>query len=83
MVLVDDYVVCDMQTQACARAGRLRREKRFKNALPDLTRDPRSAVDDFDCDGIAFSVCALSKLSLTLYGVDRVVDKVGPHLVEL
>src|ERR687895_1533927 len=82
-VLVDDDVVGDMQAKARAYAGSLRGKEGLENARLNLRRYPRSVVDDVDRDDIFRGECAQNKLSLACYGVDRVVDQVGPHLVEL
>src|SRR5829696_6535966 len=78
-VLVDDYVVGDMHTQASAVAGGFGGKEGFEDALLYLRGHPRSVVDDFDRDDVVRGVGTQDEFSLALYGV---VDDVGPHLIE-
>jgi hypothetical protein len=80
-VLVDDDVVGDVQAKARAYTGSLRGKEGLENARLNLRGDPRSLVDDVDRDHTFRGEGAQSKLSLAFYGVDRVVDQVGPHLI--
>ena len=50
MVLEDDDVVGDMQTQACTDTRSLCSKERFENARLKLGGNPRSVVDDLDYD---------------------------------
>src|SRR5215213_10058151 len=80
-VLVDDDVVGDVQAQARADARSFRGKEGFEDARLNLRGYPRSVVDDVDRDHTFRGEGAQSKLSLASYGVDRVVDQVGPHLI--
>ena len=82
-MLVEDDVVCDVQSQAGANTGTFRSKERFEDAVLNPGGNPRPVIDDFDHNFAAFGVCAQDELSLTLHGTDRVVDDVGPDLVQL
>src|SRR5215211_396582 len=82
-VLVDDDVVGDVQAQARADARSFCGKEGFEDARLDLWGYPRSVVDDVDRNDVVLGVGAQSKFSVAINGVDRVVDEVGPHLIEL
>jgi hypothetical protein len=82
-MLVEDDVVCDVQSQAGANTGTFRSKERFEDAALNPGGNPRPVVDNFDHDFAVFGVRAENELSLTLHSVDRVVDDVGPDLVQL
>src|ERR671917_2254926 len=52
VVLVDDDVVGDMHTQACADTRSLRSKEGFENAWLNLGRNPRPVVGDLDNDNV-------------------------------
>ena len=52
-VLLGDDVVADRQTEPGALAGRLGREERLEQLVPDLGRDAGAVVAHPDLDGIA------------------------------
>jgi hypothetical protein len=57
-MLMDDDIISDMQTQACASTRSLRSKERFEDARLNLERNPRPVVDDLDCYVAVFGVCA-------------------------
>src|SRR5215211_2023136 len=82
-VLVDDDVVGDVQAQARADARSFRGKEGFEDARLNLRGYPRSVVDDLDHNNAVRTVGAQDEFSVALYGVDRVIYEVGPHLIEL
>src|SRR5438552_2252179 len=71
----------DVQAETCALADRLRREERIEDALANLGWQSRSIVHDPHDNGITLT--DRRDVDVTLRRVQRVVDQIRPHLIEL
>src|SRR5262249_36313728 len=71
----------DIEAEAGALPDRLRREERIEDALADLRGQSRPIVDDANDDGR--TLAARCNGDVASGRVQRVVDQVRPHLVEL
>src|ERR1017187_10692713 len=58
-------------------------EERLENMGLDFRRDARSVVAGFDQQAIQLAGGADAQFALALDGVDGVVDRVGPDLIQL
>ena len=84
VVLVDDDPPGDVEPQPGALAERLGGEERLEDAVPDLFGDTGAGVADLDEQVRPRpGPCARSACPCPSMAPDRVVDQVGPHLVEL
>src|SRR5579883_924327 len=61
----------------------LRSKERFEDVGPNLRRDSRAIVADLDHHATILPEGADAQLAFTLHGIDRVVDDVGPDLIQL
>src|SRR5258708_1015077 len=60
----------------------LRREKRIEDVGLDLRRNSRTVIADFNHDIAIFTENAELELPLTEHRFDRILDKIGPDLIQ-
>ena len=76
-------VVCDVQAQAGADAGRFRRKERVENARLNFRWNARTIVRDFDDDAFfILTKCFDFDFARAVHRVNRVVENVRPDLVQ-
>src|SRR5580658_1551987 len=80
-VLFHNALHC-IETQPSSLAHSLSGEEWFKNVLLDLGPDSRTVVADLHYDAIRIPISPHAQLALSSHRVDRVVDQVGPDLIE-
>ena len=80
---VDHDPIDDIEPQPGAGAHALGREEGLEDSLLDLQRHARTIVGDLDFDAVLGPRRAERELALASHRVDRVVDQVGPDLVQL
>src|SRR5215212_129494 len=81
-MLVDDDVVGDVQAQACAGTGGFGGKEGLEDTRLSFGWNPWPIVDDLDYDVALFATGEQPEFSLTLHGLDGVVDDVGPDLIQ-
>src|SRR2546425_8484284 len=79
---VANNAVANDQAKAGPCADRFGGEEWLEHARLDVRRNARTVVHDFDDQLVVFQACADTDFAGALYGVDRVIDQVGPHLIE-
>jgi len=75
--------VGNIEAQARPLADRLGGEERLKQPRLNLRRDTRTAVSELDQRVVALTARGNDKVATALHGVDRIVDNIGPYLIEL
>jgi hypothetical protein len=73
----------DVEAQAGALARSLGREERIEDPSLVLLRDSVPVVEDADEHTVAFRLDRDGYLTSDIDGVERVVEKVHPHLLQL
>ena len=73
----------DVEAEPGTLPDRLGREERFEHAVADRGRDARSVVDDANHDALPLDVRGHIDAAAVGNGVERVVDQIGPDLIEL
>src|SRR5262249_16132964 len=71
-----------IETQTRPLADFLRRKKRIEDTRPNLFRYSRAAVSNFNNEKVDLAENSNAQLALSIHRVDRVVDQVGPHLIQ-
>src|SRR5215471_13646214 len=79
----DDDAPADVQPKAGALANWLGGEERLEDPLPDVGGYARPGVTDIDHKLVAVQRGPDCQRARPLHRRHRVVDQVGPHLVEL
>src|SRR5512145_2480166 len=82
-VTLHDDSAGQVEPEPGALADLLGREERLEGVGGDLLGHTVAGIPDLDDDGAVIGVRPDRERPLALHGVDRVVDEVGPHLVEL
>src|SRR5208282_4397973 len=82
-VALHDDAPCDVEAQAGAFADILGRVKGLERAGRHVRRHARAGVADLDDDVVPLGPGRQPERARAGHGVDGVVDKVGPHLVQL
>jgi hypothetical protein len=72
-----------IQAEARALPNSFGGEKRLKDVGLYLGGNPRAVISDLDHNTTILAIGSDSKLALSPHGVDRVVNNVGPDLIEL
>ncbi len=72
-----------IQTEAAALSHSLGGEKWFKDMRLDLRWNPGTVVPDLDHHTSGVAICAYPKFPPAVDGVNRVIDDVGPNLIQL
>ena len=80
---VDHDPIDDVEPQARTGAHALGREEGLENSLLNLQGHAWTIVGDLDLDPILGPRRPEQQLALAGHGVDRVVDQVGPDLIQL
>src|SRR5216683_6065892 len=81
-VAIGDNAMADNQSQTGAGTDRLSGKKRLENPGLDFGRDTAPIIHDFHDYLIVFDASADADLARALNGIDRVVDEIGPDLIE-
>ena len=71
-----------VEAETGALSDALGGEKRFEDMGADVRWNSRTVVDDLDHDPLVIAIRADFQFALAIHGVDRIVDQVGPNLVE-
>src|ERR1700758_1298023 len=71
-----------IQPQSAAIAHTLSREKGIEDARLDLLWNPGTVINDLHQNAVAFGTGANADLALSLHGIDGIIDKVGPDLIQ-
>src|SRR5437867_4108291 len=79
---VTNDAVADDQAKAGTGADRFGGEKRFEHVRLHLRRNAGAVVHDFDDELIVLQGCADTDFARALDGVDRVINEIGPYLIE-
>src|SRR5258708_31773791 len=79
---VPDNAVADDQTQADAAADGFRGEKRLEHARLDVRRNAGTVVHNFDYQLVIFPARTDANLARAINGSDRIINEIGPHLIE-
>src|SRR2546425_6015914 len=79
---VADNAVTDDEAETGAGADGFRGKKRFEHVRLHLRWNARAVIDDFDDQLIVFQRSADADLPGAIDGMNRVIDQVGPNLVE-
>ncbi len=83
VVLVHDDPPGDVQPQPGALADRLGGEERLEDPRDDVGRDARAGVADLDLRRVVASPGPEGERAVAAHRLQRVVDQVRPHLVQL
>src|SRR5215470_17639584 len=73
----------DVEPKSRALAHRLCRKKRIEDSIADFGRDTRPIIDHADRYLIAFTAGGDFNLATLVDGIQGVIDKVRPDLIEL
>src|SRR5690242_21942377 len=71
-----------IETQACALSDSLGGEEWFEDMGLDIGRNTGTAVANLDHDTGIILIRAQPKFALAVHGVNRVINDVGPNLVQ-
>ena len=83
MMPVDNNVVGGVQTESGTLARRLCGIERLEDSLLDAGRNARAIVDDFDYNVIFARISFQSDHTVSIHGIDSIIDDIRPYLVEL
>lgn len=81
--MLSDDGLYSVQPQTSSFTNALGREKWIKDMGLYLRRNSRAAIADFDHNIVVIAESSHPKFTLTEHGVDRVLDEVGPDLIQL
>ena len=79
---VRDDTITNHQPQAGAFADAFRRKKRFKQPRFDVGRNAAPIILDFHEDLTVILTRSHPDMTALLNGIDRIIEKIGPHLIE-
>src|SRR5690349_14251877 len=82
LVLAHDSLHC-IESQAGAFAHAFGGEKGLKDMRLDIVRDSRAGIADLNNDAAIITRSAYAQRTASMHRVNRIVDDVGPHLVQL
>ena len=71
-----------IQTESRPFPNSLGGEERFENVGLHLTRNPWTVIADLNYDAGILAISSDSKLAFSVHGVNRVINDVGPDLIE-
>src|SRR5262249_52607124 len=84
LVLFDDDPPGEIEPQAGAFTERFGGEERCEDAVDDLVRDAGAVVANLYADHVlGFTLGAQRQRAAAVHGLDRVVDDIGPDLIEI
>ena len=83
VVAIGHDAIADDQPESGPLPDALGRKKRFKEVFSHVLRNARPVVVDLHQNVVIVASRANSDLSLAVDRVDRIVDEIRPHLVEL
>src|SRR5690242_4587458 len=72
-----------VEAQSRTFANRLRCEERLEDAIANLRRNSRTVVSNLNQDAAKLGYRSYQQRAALVHRVNRVIDEVGPNLVEL
>src|SRR5579864_737743 len=72
-----------VQAKARSLTDAFRGKERFKDVWQDFGRNARTVVGYLHHHASVITICSNTQLALAAHGINRIVDNVGPYLVEL
>ena len=71
-----------VETEAGTFSNSFGSKERFEDVSSHIRWDPRAVISNFDYNAIVLAIRSDTKLAFAVHGVNRVVDDVGPNLIQ-